>query len=149
MFLRLTLIGLLFSVGLGISGMTNPNKVLGFLDLFGNWDPSLALVMVSAMAVYGTAYRLIRKRAQPMFAERLLIPTRRDLSPRLVGGSLVFGAGWGLAGFCPGPGLVTLGGGAEVSAVFVVSMLGGMLLWKIAESRWIDQAPPATLEGPS
>lgn len=120
------LAGLLFAVGLGVSGMTDADKVIGFLNLAGDWDPSLALVMVGAIGVHGVLYRLILRRRSPLLDSRFHIPTRRDLTTPLVLGSALFGAGWGLGGFCPGPGLVSAAGGMPAAAVFVLTMLLGM-----------------------
>jgi len=126
--------GLIFSVGLGVAGMTQPAKVVGFLDLTGDWDPSLAFVMGGAIAVHFVAYRLVPRLGSPLFAERFGIPTRRDVDPRLVSGAVLFGAGWGLGGFCPGPALVSLTGGAQSALIFVAAMLGGMVLFQLADS---------------
>ena len=123
--------GLVFALGLGVSGMTDANRVLGFLNLAGDWDPSLAFVMVGAIGVHLLLHRLILKRQSPLFAGRFHIPTRRDMSPELLGGAALFGMGWGLGGFCPGPGLVSLMGHGSAAAVFVVSMLGGMLVHRL------------------
>jgi hypothetical protein len=141
--------GLLFAVGLGVSGMTQPSNVIAFLDVAGRWNPSLALVMGAAIAVHFTALRFIlawnaraaapapggrpRGRARaPIFAEELHLPTRRDLDARLVVGSTLFGVGWGLAGYCPGPALVGLGTGAPEVITFAAAMIGGMLLEQLA-----------------
>jgi len=123
--------GLVFALGLGVSGMTDANKVIGFLNLAGDWDPRLAFVMAGAIGVHLLLYRLILRRQSPIFADRFHIPTRRDISPRLVGGAALFGMGWGLGGFCPGPGLVSLMGHGAAPGVFVASMLGGMLVHKL------------------
>ena len=123
--------GLLFAVGLGVSGMTDANKVIGFLNLAGDWDPSLAFVMVGAIGVHLALYRLIIRRQSPLFGDTFHIPTRRDISPQLVGGAALFGVGWGLGGFCPGPGLVSLAGFGSSAAVFVVFMFVGMVGHKI------------------
>lgn len=120
--------GLLFGLGLAVSGMTRPSKVLGFLDLFGAWDASLAFVMVGAIAVHLVAHRLVTRRASPLFASRFSLPARSDIDGRLLIGGLVFGVGWGLGGFCPGPGIVSAGSGSLVAIVFVVGMTAGMLL---------------------
>jgi uncharacterized membrane protein YedE/YeeE len=106
------LIGLLFGFGLILSGMTDPGKVIGFLDLFGQWDPSLAFVMGGAIAVGFFAFSMAKRRTQNFLGGAMRLPTSQDIDKRLVIGSLVFGAGWGLAGFCPGPALVSLGAGA-------------------------------------
>lgn len=124
--------GLAFALGLGVSGMTDANKVIGFLNLAGDWDPSLAFVMVGGIGVHLILYRLILRRQSPLFGDRFHIPTRRDISPQLIGGSALFGVGWGLGGFCPGPGLVSLTGFGLEAAVFVAFMLGGMLMQKFA-----------------
>jgi uncharacterized membrane protein YedE/YeeE len=125
--------GLVFGIGLILSGMTDPGKVIGFLDLAGSWDPSLALVMGGAILVGFFAFRLAGKRAQSFFGGALHLPQRRDIDNRLVGGSLIFGVGWGLAGFCPGPALVSFASGVDQAAVFVAAMLGGMLIYTAAE----------------
>jgi uncharacterized membrane protein YedE/YeeE len=119
--------GLLFGGGLAVSGMTRPQKVLGFLDVFGHWDPSLMLVMLGAIGVHLFAYRLIRGRSAPLFAAKFAVPSRRDLDAKLLIGAAVFGAGWGLGGYCPGPGIVSLPGGGMGALVFVGAMLAGML----------------------
>lgn len=126
-------VGLLFGFGLLVSGMANPDKVLSFLDLAGNWDPSLALVMAGAIAVGFVAFQLAGKRNQSLFGDPMRLPTRRDIDAPLVLGSLGFGVGWGLAGFCPGPALVALGAGEVKAAVFVVSMLAGMFAYQLIE----------------
>lgn len=118
--------GTVFALGLGISGMTRPIKVIGFLDFAGNWDASLALVMVGAIAVYFTAYRLIRRRSAPLLAEKFSVPERRDIDRNLIVGAAIFGAGWGLGGFCPGPAITSLASGA--APVFVMAMAAGMYL---------------------
>jgi len=118
--------GAVFAVGLAISGMTRPAKVVGFLDLSGAWDPSLAFVMVGAIAVHFVATRVITRRSRPLFDERFHLPTRKDLDARLLLGAAVFGVGWGLGGFCPGPGLVSAASGSLPAVVFVVGMTLGM-----------------------
>jgi len=129
------LTGLVFGLGLLVSGMANPDKVLSFLDLAGNWDPSLALVMGGAIAVGVVAFGLLRGRTHSLLGEPLRLPTRTDLDARLVLGSLGFGVGWGLAGFCPGPALVAVGAGEIKALVFVVAMLAGMGIFELLESR--------------
>lgn len=126
-------VGLLFGWGLLLSGMTDPGKVQGFLDLFGAWDPSLAFVMGGAIAVGFFAFALARKRTTTFLGEALHLPTSRDIDQPLVVGSLIFGAGWGLAGFCPGPGIVSMAAGQPKAAVFVAAMLAGMLVHKLLE----------------
>ena len=125
--------GLAFGIGLIVSGMTDPGKVIGFLDVAGAWDPSLALVMGGAVLVGLFAFMLARRRAKSFLGGAMHLPQRRDIDPRLVGGSLAFGIGWGLAGFCPGPALVSFGAGEDKAAVFVAAMLIGMLLHAAAE----------------
>lgn len=120
------LAGLIFGLGLMVSGMANPAKVLGFLDLAGLWDPSLALVMAGAVAVGTLAFFVAGGRRVSLLGEPMRLPTSRDIDRRLVGGSLVFGIGWGIAGFCPGPGFVALGMGEAKALLFVMAMLAGM-----------------------
>ncbi len=120
--------GLLFGAGLGVGGMTKPHKVIGFLDFGGNWDPSLAFVMLGAISVHALAYRLVSGSAGPLFAAQFAIPTRRDIDGRLLVGAAVFGVGWGLAGFCPGPALVSLGSGSVGAIAFVLMFFVGSLL---------------------
>jgi len=129
------LAGLVFGLGLIVSGMANPAKVLGFLDLAGAWDPSLALVMGGAIAVGAVAFFVARKRVVSLLGSPMRLPTSRDIDRRLVGGSLLFGIGWGIAGFCPGPGLVALGMGEMKALVFVAAMLAGMGIWELFEAR--------------
>ena len=121
--------GVLFGAGLVLSGMTDPSRVQGFLDLFGHWDPTLAFVMGGALLFNIPAYWLTRRRAQPLFAEGFEVPTRRDLDARLIGGAVLFGIGWGLAGYCPGPAVVSLLTGSREVLWFCVAMVVGMLLW--------------------
>jgi uncharacterized membrane protein YedE/YeeE len=125
--------GLVFGVGLILSGMTDPGKVIGFLDLAGNWDPSLAFVMGGAILVGFFAFALAGRRSKTLLGGALHLPARRDIDNRLVGGSLLFGIGWGLAGFCPGPALVSFAAGVDQAAVFVAAMLGGMVVYHAAE----------------
>jgi uncharacterized protein len=127
------LAGLVFGIGLILSGMSDPAKVLGFLDLSGAWDPSLALVMAGAIAVGLVAFVLARVRARSYLGAAMNVPTSTKLDRRLVLGSLVFGIGWGIAGFCPGPGLVALGMGESEALIFVVSMLAGMAVFELIE----------------
>lgn len=134
---RLTefLVGLIFGLGLILSGMTDPSKVLGFLDLFGTWDPSLAFVMGGAIAVGLFAFAIAKKRTQSFLGGAMHLPKATQIDKRLVVGSLVFGAGWGLAGFCPGPALVTMASGEMKALVFVAAMLAGMAIHAILEKR--------------
>ncbi len=123
------LAGLVFGLGLIVSGMADPTKVLAFLDLAGRWDPSLALVMAGAIAVALPAFRWSAHRRRSLLDLDMKLPTARDLDARLVGGSLLFGIGWGLVGLCPGPALVALGAGASGALTFVLAMLAGMTLF--------------------
>ena len=125
--------GFVFGVGLIVAGMANPAKVLAFLDLAGKWDPSLALVMGGAIGVGVFAFLLAGKRVETILGHTMQLPPIRKIEPRVVLGSLVFGAGWGLAGFCPGPALVSLGSGQVKGLVFVVAMLVGMALFEFIE----------------
>ncbi|WP_437579589.1 DUF6691 family protein [Sorangium sp. So ce887] len=134
------LTGALFAVGLGVSGMTQPSRVIGFLDIAGDWDPSLAFVMVGAISVHFLAYRVLRwqQRAAaraprfPLLADRVSLPTRTGVDARLLGGAALFGAGWGLAGYCPGPALVSLATGSGVVLAFVLAMAAGMAIEHLA-----------------
>ncbi|MDX1755005.1 MAG: DUF6691 family protein [Marinobacter sp.] len=127
--------GLIFGLGLLLSGLANPAKVLGFLDLAGAWDPSLALVMVGAIAVGALAFALAKNRPRTALGATIELPKAVHLDKRLVLGSLTFGLGWGLAGFCPGPALVALGAGEAKAAVFVLAMAAGMWIFQLLESR--------------
>jgi uncharacterized membrane protein YedE/YeeE len=129
------LAGLLFGLGLILSGMVNPAKVLGFLDLAGPWDPSLALVMLGAIAVAFPAFQLARRRERAWLGAPMQLPTKRRLDRRLVLGSLLFGIGWGLAGFCPGPALTLLLSGRAQVLLFVAFLLLGMALFELLERR--------------
>ena len=123
--------GLLFGIGLIVSGMTNPAKVTGFLDLAGRWDPSLAFVMAGAIVVGAAAFTFARKRTGSLLGSAMRLPNVRHIDRRLVVGGLLFGIGWGLAGICPGPALVLLGAVVDKGVLFVVAMLGGMLVYEI------------------
>jgi uncharacterized membrane protein YedE/YeeE len=127
--------GLLFGVGLIVAGMSNPAKVQGFLDLAGAWDPSLALVMVGAIALATPAFLLAGRRGEAVLGGPLAQPATRAITPRLLLGSLLFGIGWGLVGLCPGPALVQAGTLAPKAALFVAAMLAGMLLFSRLERR--------------
>lgn len=138
--------GVLFGAGLVVSGMTLPSKVTGFLDVTGRWDASLALVMVGAIVVHAVLYRMIRRRSSPLFDERFHVPTRSDLDGKLVAGAALFGVGWGLGGFCPGPGLVSLGAGQGGAVVFVATMVLGMLVQHAIDhlsKRWREPSASA------
>ena len=123
------LTGLILGIGLIISGMVNPAKVLGFLDLVGRWDPSLALVIVGAIAVGVVGFALASRRRTTLLGTPMLLPATRVIDRRLVLGSLAFGIGWGLAGFCPGPALVALGAGHAKALAFVAAMIAGMFVF--------------------
>ena len=129
------LAGLVFGLGLIVSGMADPAKVLGFLDPAGPWDPSLAFVMAGAIAVGALAFAMARKRTVSFLGAAMKLPLSREIDGRLVIGSVVFGIGWGIAGFCPGPGLVALGMGELKALVFVVAMLLGMGAFELLERR--------------
>ena len=133
-------VGLLFGLGLILAGMSDPSKVLGFLDLAGLWDPSLAFVMGGAILVGLVAFRFANRRTMNFLGGAIRLPTKNDIDKRLIVGSLLFGAGWGMAGFCPGPALVTLGTGAPQGIIFVLSMIAGMALFEGAERLMSDVA---------
>lgn len=134
--------GLVFGLGLLVSGMANPAKVLGFLDLAGSWDPSLAFVMAGAIAVGAVAFTVAGRRSTSFLGLPMQLPNARQIDRRLAGGSLLFGIGWGLAGFCPGPALVALGMGEWKALVFVAAMVAGMGLFELFERR-VGRAAPA------
>jgi uncharacterized protein len=130
--LSVFLIACLFSLGLCISGLVAPRKVLAFLDLFGAWDPSLIFTMGGGLVVAAVSYVATRNRAASLLGEPMQIPSNSTIDARLIGGSLLFGAGWGLAGVCPGPAIVNLGFLSGPAAVFVVAMLVGMALYELS-----------------
>lgn len=136
-------IGLIFGLGLVVSGMFDPAKVLNFLDIAaiptGTWDPSLAFVMAGAIAVTFVGFQIVSKRRQPIFGERFHLPTAKELDTRVIAGPAIFGVGWGLAGFCPGPAFTALGGGTSLAVIFMVSMLTGMVA-----ARWLTNGQPQT-----
>jgi uncharacterized membrane protein YedE/YeeE len=127
--------GLVFGIGLIVAGMTNSAKVLGFLDLAGRWDPSLALVMAGAILVALPAFRAAARRRQSLLGEPMHLPTATRIDRRLMLGSLAFGVGWGLAGFCPGPALASLATGAVQPLIFCAAMLAGMGIFELLERR--------------
>jgi uncharacterized membrane protein YedE/YeeE len=141
-------IGLLFGLGLVIAGMSNPAKVLNFLDLAAiparTWDPSLAFVMAGAIAVTLVGFRLVFNRPQPIFGERFHLPVASELDVRIISGPAIFGVGWGLAGFCPGPAFTALGGGTTAALNFVAAMLTGMLA-----ARWLANRQPQAEKMPT
>lgn len=127
--------GTIFGAGLTIGGMTDPARVRGFLDLFGDWDPTLAFVMGGAVMVMALAWRLQAGMLRPFFADGFALPDRTDVTPRLVGGSALFGIGWGIAGLCPGPGFAALTIAPASAAMFVAAMIAGMALVRWVEGR--------------
>ena len=137
-------VGVTFALGLGIGGMTQPARVLAFLDVAGAWDPTLAFVMLGAVTVYGVGFPLVMRRARPLLGGTFAVPTRRDVDARLVGGALVFGVGWGLAGLCPGPALTALASGEPRALLFVAAMMVG-----IAVHRMIDRTVGARIASPA
>jgi uncharacterized membrane protein YedE/YeeE len=129
------LIGVVFGLGIVISGMSNPAKVLNFFDVAGSWDPSLAFVMGSALAVTAIGYRIVFRGTRPLFEGNFSLPTARDLDARLIGGSAVFGVGWGIAGFCPGGALPALGTGRSEVLIFTAALIAGLALARFIKSR--------------
>lgn len=124
------IVGTIFALGLGISGMTRPEKVIGFLNIFGEWDASLAFVMAGAIAVHTVAYRLIRRRGSPLFSKEFSVPSSKDLTPSLFVGAFIFGVGWALAGYCPGPAITSIASFQFRPFIFVVSMIVGMIVFR-------------------
>ena len=129
------LAGMVFGLGLILSGMTDPAKVIGFLDISGNWDPSLGLVMGGAVLVGLLTFRFSARRTKAFFGDAMQLPTARHIDHRLVLGSMTFGVGWGLAGYCPGPALASLASGGVQALLFVAAMLAGMALFAVLEKR--------------
>ncbi|MXO68391.1 YeeE/YedE family protein [Altererythrobacter marinus] len=127
--------GLLFGAGLAIGGMTNPARVRGFLDVFGDWDPTLAFVIGGALIVMALAWPIQRRMSAPLFTGSFALPDKSDLTPRLVAGSALFGVGWGIAGLCPGPGFAALAIEPAKAAAFVAAMLAGMVLARLVAGR--------------
>lgn len=142
--------GFVFALGLALSGMTQPSKIVGFLDVFGSWDPTLAFVMIGAVGVHFGTRLLVMKREQPLFQPRFVLPTNSTIDKPLIVGAVLFGAGWGLAGYCPGPAVVSLGSFAPAAVLFVVSMGAGMLLFSLYQRRLDRRLVPAkTPEAPA
>jgi uncharacterized membrane protein YedE/YeeE len=137
-YLTTFLIGVLFAVGLSLSGMTQPQRVLGFLDLRGNWNPGLLLVLAGAVTTYFVCFQFIRRRQAPLLLDAFSLPTKRTIDRSLVIGAMLFGLGWGLAGFCPGPALAMLGSGNLLVLIFVLSMTVGMFVFESAYSRFTE-----------
>ncbi|TRW91525.1 YeeE/YedE family protein [Candidatus Methylobacter oryzae] len=129
------LVGLIFGLGLIVSGMTNPAKVIGFLDLAGDWDPSLAFVMGGAISIGAGAFTIAKKRQRSLLGEPMRLSNVTEIDKSLLAGSLVFGIGWGLSGFCPGPAVVSAAAGQTKAMIFVVSMLAGMVLYKVIQQQ--------------
>lgn len=136
------LVGLLFGIGLLLSGMTDPGKIIGFLDLAGDWDPSLALVMGGAVMVGVFAFAVAKKRTTTLLGDALHLPAASGIDRPLIVGSLMFGVGWGLAGFCPGPALVSLGSGQPKALVLVLAMIAGMVLFDWSRRRQPRRSTP-------
>ncbi|MBY6155499.1 YeeE/YedE family protein [Vannielia litorea] len=137
------LIGLTFGLGISISGMANPAKVINFFDFAGTWDPSLAFVMGGAVTVAFIGYRLVFRREAPIWGNSFSLPGTRQIDARLIGGSLVFGIGWGIAGFCPGGALPALGTGRSEVFIFVVALVAGILLAKALQKTSARKKPKA------
>lgn len=134
--------GLLFALGLGLGGMTDPAKVQGFLDLTGAWDPSLAFVMAGGLGTHALLRRLVlRRRSRPVLAPAFPAPPAAGVDRRLLAGAALFGVGWGLAGFCPGPAVVAVASGSTTALTFAISMLGGMALFHGWELRQAQRVP--------
>lgn len=133
------LCGLVFSIGLGVSGMTQPDKVVNFLDFVGNWDPSLIMVMFGGVATYFVGQRLTLSRETSVFGGKFQLPTRMDLDTRLIAGAALFGTGWGMAGFCPGPALVSAVSGNSAVLTFIMSMALGMYLFEALNLRYSSE----------
>ena len=127
--------GIVFAIGLAVSGMANPAKVTGFLDVTGAWDPSLAFVMIGAIAAYFPFVRIAKQRSQPLYAARFEWPTATEIDAKLVVGSALFGVGWGLSGYCPGPALVSLGKAMPSTIVFVAAMCAGIALTRFVTRK--------------
>ena len=125
------LVGTVLGAGLAVSQMMNPAKVIGFLDFAGDWDPSLALVMLGAIIAAMPGFALARKRSSPLISDQFQMPTRRDIDPRLLAGAVVFGIGWGMSGFCPGPALAALSSGLSGVFAFLAAMVAGMALFAL------------------
>lgn len=140
--------GLLFGLGLGYSQMIDPEKVIGFLDLFGAWDPTLAFVMGGAVAVTLVTFRFILKRPHPIFGGKFYVPTRQDIDKPLVIGAVLFGIGWGIGGYCPGPAITALVLGSLNPVLFIVAMIAGSLAYKSLSDRTPPQTTP-TPESPA
>jgi hypothetical protein len=139
--------GVVFAVGLGIGGMTQPAKVIGFLDFAGNWDPSLIFVMLGAIGVHSLFYHVFRSRLAPVVSLTISLPSRKEIEPRLIGGSVIFGFGWGLAGYCPGPALTSLASGNISAVIFSAGMLIGIVAFDIKKFASTRQVRGEDLSG--
>ncbi len=128
-------VGFVFAIGLGVSGMTQPQKIIGFFDLSGNWDPSLIFVMLGAISVHFFIYKFIKNKKAPLLSLNWHVPTKKEITPALVFGGLLFGVGWGLAGYCPGPALASIGSFNQTPIIFIVSMIAGMFLFRILDAK--------------
>lgn len=135
------LIGLIFGLGISVSGMINPAKVLNFFDLAGTWDPSLAFVMIGALAVAIPGYQIVLRRHAPAFEPRFQLPDTRRIDSRLVLGSATFGIGWGIAGFCPGGALPAIGTGDPAVVLFLAALIGGLVLARALQARSLARKP--------
>ena len=129
--------GIIFALGLGISGMTQPHIVRGFLDIFGQWDYRLMGVMVGAIAVHAISYKLIMKRSAPICDEKFFLPLKQGIDARLIVGAMLFGLGWGWVGICPGPGIVSLASGKDSFIYFVIAMVVGMKIFHFIERKYL------------
>ena len=143
--------GLLFACGLCLSGMTDPRRVLGFLDFFGRWDPTLAFVMAGAVGTHAVLARLVARRAAPVFGARFILPAREAIDARLVLGSVIFGVGWGLAGYCPGPAVLSVASGTATALLFSAAMVVGMAAHELVDParRARRPDPIAAVEEPT
>ncbi len=141
--------GIIFGAGLGISQMTNPDKVLDFFDVFGAWDPSLAFVMGGAVAVTAVAFRFVLKRPNPLLAETFSLPTKADIDARLIAGAAVYGVGWGLTGFCVGPAVAALAFADARVLIFLAALVVGILLSRLIDTGLPWRTDPARLSGSS
>lgn len=129
------IVGLIFALGLGISGMTQPQKIIAFLDVFGAWDPTLAFVMIGAILIHALVYKFVRKKSTPLFSSVWHVPQKNEITRSLIFGSFLFGAGWALGGFCPGPAVTSLASFQTRPALFVGSMLVGMFIFKMIDKK--------------
>lgn len=136
--------GLIFGLGISLSGMANPAKVINFFDIAGSWDPSLAFVMGGAVIVTFFGYRWVLAKPMPLFETKFRLPTRTDIDTRLIAGALIFGVGWGIAGFCPGGALPVLGTGNVMVALFVVALLAGIFATRLFEKKYLQKTNSAS-----